>query len=150
MRHDDDIRPGEIAVTPPPATDAGLVFIGRIHTPWTGARRDPPAGQPRRPAVPHRGVRALGAGAAGLERHERIEVVYWLHLARRDLVAAPRQRRLHPRHLFHPLAGAAQPDRHRDRRLVSIEGNVVFVRGLDCLDGTPLLDLKPDRRPAAP
>jgi hypothetical protein len=30
-------------------------------------------------------------------------------------------------------------------KLVSIEGAIVRVRGLDCLDGTPLLDLKPDR-----
>jgi hypothetical protein len=29
--------------------------------------------------------------------------------------------------------------------LVGIEGPVVLVRGLDCVDGTPLLDLKPDR-----
>jgi hypothetical protein len=29
--------------------------------------------------------------------------------------------------------------------LVGIEGAIVMVRGLDCLDGTPLLDLKPDR-----
>ena len=25
------------------------------------------------------------------------------------------------------------------------EGNIVYVRGLDCLDETPLLDIKPDR-----
>jgi tRNA (adenine37-N6)-methyltransferase len=30
-------------------------------------------------------------------------------------------------------------------KLVSIEGPIVTVRGLDCLDDTPLLDLKPDR-----
>jgi len=38
-------------------------------------------------------------------------------------------------------------------KLVSIEGAIVTVRGLDCLDGTPLLDLKPDRelfKPIAP
>ena len=29
--------------------------------------------------------------------------------------------------------------------LIRIEGPVVLVQGLDCLDGTPLLDLKPDR-----
>ena len=29
--------------------------------------------------------------------------------------------------------------------LVGIEGATVLVRGLDCLDGTPLIDLKPDR-----
>ena len=30
-------------------------------------------------------------------------------------------------------------------QIVGIEGATVLVRGLDCLDGTPLLDLKPDR-----
>ena len=30
-------------------------------------------------------------------------------------------------------------------KLVGIEGNTVLVRGLDCLDETPLVDLKPDR-----
>jgi tRNA (Thr-GGU) A37 N-methylase len=38
-------------------------------------------------------------------------------------------------------------------RLVGLEGTTLLVRGLDCLDGTPLLDLKPDRglfKPFAP
>ena len=30
-------------------------------------------------------------------------------------------------------------------RLVRREGAALVVRGLDCLDGTPLLDIKPDR-----
>jgi tRNA (Thr-GGU) A37 N-methylase len=29
--------------------------------------------------------------------------------------------------------------------LVAVEGATLQVRGLDCLDGTPLIDLKPDR-----
>lgn len=29
--------------------------------------------------------------------------------------------------------------------LIGIEGGALRVRGLDCLDGTPLLDIKPDR-----
>jgi len=29
--------------------------------------------------------------------------------------------------------------------LVGIDNPVILVRGLDCLNGTPLLDLKPDR-----
>ena len=29
--------------------------------------------------------------------------------------------------------------------LVKREGAALLVRGLDCLDGTPLVDLKPDR-----
>jgi tRNA (Thr-GGU) A37 N-methylase len=37
--------------------------------------------------------------------------------------------------------------------LVKVEGPVLLVRGLDCLNGTPLIDLKPDRslfKPLAP
>lgn len=34
---ENEIRPAERAVVAPEATDAGLVFIGRIHTPWTCA-----------------------------------------------------------------------------------------------------------------
>ena len=30
-------------------------------------------------------------------------------------------------------------------RLVGTQGASVLVQGLDCLDGTPLVDLKPDR-----
>jgi tRNA (Thr-GGU) A37 N-methylase len=33
--------------------------------------------------------------------------------------------------------------------LVAIEGTTVQVRGLDCIDGTPLIDLKPDRTTTA-
>lgn len=35
--------------------------------------------------------------------------------------------------------------RNEMRTLVRLEGGNVFVRGLDCLDGTPLVDLKPER-----
>jgi len=38
-------------------------------------------------------------------------------------------------------------------QLVKVEGSSLIVRGLDCLDGTPLLDVKPDRtlfKPLAP
>jgi tRNA (Thr-GGU) A37 N-methylase len=30
--------------------------------------------------------------------------------------------------------------------LISIDGTTLQVRGLDCVDGTPLIDLKPDHR----
>ena len=47
---------------------------------------------------------------------------------------------------FAALAGAAQSDRApRSSNWSAIEGNVILVRGLDCLDETPLLDIKPDR-----
>jgi tRNA (Thr-GGU) A37 N-methylase len=30
-------------------------------------------------------------------------------------------------------------------QLIAIDGTTLKVRGLDCLDGTPLIDLKPER-----
>jgi hypothetical protein len=35
MVRENEIREAEVAVTLPPTTDAGLMFIGRILTPWT-------------------------------------------------------------------------------------------------------------------
>ena len=34
--------------------------------------------------------------------------------------------------------------------LVSVGADHILVRGLDCLDGTPLIDIKPERCPEAP
>ena len=41
MVRESEIREGELAVEMPAARDAGLVFIGRIRTPWT-SRLDAP------------------------------------------------------------------------------------------------------------
>jgi tRNA (Thr-GGU) A37 N-methylase len=30
-------------------------------------------------------------------------------------------------------------------RLIDVNGPTLLVRGLDCIDGTPLIDIKPDR-----
>ena len=35
MVRESEIREGELAVETPPPRRAGLVFIGRIRTPWT-------------------------------------------------------------------------------------------------------------------
>ena len=81
-----------------------------------------------------------------LDEFERIEVLYWLHLSRRDLVLQSPANDGNARGTF-SLRTPARPNPIGTSiaRLVGIEGPIVSVRGLDCLDGTPLLDLKPDR-----
>ena len=76
----------------------------------------------------------------------RIEVLYWLHLSRRDPVMQSPASDGTARGTF-SLRSLARPNPIGTSiaRLVSIEGPIVTVRGLDCLDRTPLLDLKPDR-----
>ncbi|GAA5232249.1 tRNA (N6-threonylcarbamoyladenosine(37)-N6)-methyltransferase TrmO [Verticiella sediminum] len=136
----------------PEAFDAGVWFIGRIRTPWARRedcpkRGDPDAGPACRIEVFEPWVAAL----AGVEHKEWLQVLYWMHLARRDAVwQNPRSGQgvtgtfalrspLRP----NPIASSVV-------RLLGIEGPALTVRGLDCVDGTPLVDLKPvfPERPA--
>ena len=140
-----DIRPGEIAVTAPAPNDAALTFIGRIHTPWTSRRETPRQGSQDGPECRIEIFDPWVPALAGLERFETVQVIYWLHLSRRDLVAQTPHSGI-PRGTF-ALRSPVRPNPLGISlaRLVRIEGRMVFVRGLDCLDGTPLVDLKPDR-----
>ena len=148
MAGQDGIRDGEIAAEGlPEPRDAALVFIGRIRTPWTergdcprqGDRDDGPL---CRLEIFPPWERAL----EGLAAHENVEVFYWQHRSRRDLLVQRRKDGI-PRGTF-SLRSPVRPNPIGTSvaRLLGIEGSVVLVRGLDCLDGTPLIDLKPDRR----
>lgn len=140
------IRDGELAVEPPPPTDAGLVFIGRIHTPWTSRQDTPRQGSQDGPVCRIEIFDPWVPGLKGLEDYKQVEVLYWLHRARRDLVVQNPRKDGDIRGVF-ALRSPVRPNPIglSPATLVGIEGNVVLVRGLDCLDGTPLIDLKPDR-----
>ena len=146
MVRENEIRKAEIAVEMPPAMDAGLVFIGRIHAPWTSRMETPRQGRADGPLCRIEVFEPWVAALDSLAQFERIEVIYWLHLSRRDLVMQSPANDGTSRGTF-SLRSPARPNPIGTSiaKLVSIEGAIVTVRGLDCLDGTPLLDLKPDR-----
>lgn len=146
MVRESEIRAGEVAIEAPSPTDAGLVFIGRIHTPWTSRMEAPRQGRPDGPLCRIELFEPWVAALDGLAQYPRIEVLYWLHLSRRDLVRQSPRNDGATRGTF-SLRSPARPNPIGTAivELVRIEGPVVVVRGLDCLDGTPLLDLKPDR-----
>ncbi len=154
MVRENEIRPGEVSVTPPPPTDAGLVFIGRIHTPWTSRMETPRQGRQDGPICRIEIFEPWVAGLDGIEKYPSLEVLYWLHLSRRDLVHQSPASDGATRGTF-SLRSPVRPNPIGTSMvtLVGREGAIVSVRGLDCLDGTPLLDLKPDRtlfKPIAP
>jgi tRNA-Thr(GGU) m(6)t(6)A37 methyltransferase TsaA len=145
---DDELRPGEVAVALPPASDATLYFIGVIHTPWKVRGECPKRGSLDGPICSivvderwHRALTDIGA-------HPRIQVLYWMHRARRDLVLQTPIRTGRTTGSF-ALRSPVRPNPIASSvvALVGIEGGTLQVRGLDCLDGTPLVDLKPDRKP---
>jgi tRNA-Thr(GGU) m(6)t(6)A37 methyltransferase TsaA len=146
MVRESEIRAGEVAVEAPTLTDAGLVFIGRIHTPWTSRLETPRQGRPDGPLCRIEVFAPWVPALDGLAQYERIEVLYWLHLSRRDLVRQSPKNDGTTRGTFSLRAPVRpNPIGTSVAILVGIEGPIVLVRGLDCLDGTPLLDLKPER-----
>lgn len=142
----DRVRPGERVGPVPNATDAGLVFIGHIESPFRTRAECPRQGNHDGPICRLILKPPYDEALQGLTAFDTIEVLYWLHEARRDLLTQV------PRHdgvasgTF-ALRSPVRPNPIGTSlvRLVSVEGPVVSVRGLDCLDGTPLLDIKPDR-----
>ncbi|MDJ1158637.1 tRNA (N6-threonylcarbamoyladenosine(37)-N6)-methyltransferase TrmO [Chelatococcus sp. SYSU_G07232] len=149
------IREGEVATSLPAAFDAGLHFIGRIHTPWT-RRADCPRNARESDALCTIEVSpAFAEGLADIEGCSHLWVLYWMDKARRDLVRQ-RPRHYDETHGTFALRSPARPNPIALScvELVAVDGNRLTVRGLDCLDGTPLLDLKPyfastDARPEA-
>lgn len=140
-----DIRPGEVAVELPPAFDGGVYFIGRIRTPWTRRADCPRRGAADGPVCRLEIDPRWWAALEGLARSPRLQVLYWMHEARRDLVLQSPRHDGATRGTF-SLRSPVRPNPIASSvvELVGVEGHVVLVRGLDCLDGTPLLDLKPE------
>ena len=141
-----DIRDGEITVDMPPARDAGLVFIGRIRTPWKSRLETPRQGSHDGPVCRLEIFAPWVPASKGVDFYESLEVIYWLHQSRRDLVLQSPKNNQKTRGTF-SLRSPVRPNPIGTSivKFVKIEGNVILVRGLDCLDETPLLDIKPDR-----
>jgi tRNA-Thr(GGU) m(6)t(6)A37 methyltransferase TsaA len=146
MVRENEIRPGERAVEAPPPSDAGLVFIGRIHIPWKSRLKTPRQGRADGPICRLELFEPWQDALDGVEKFERLEVLYWLHLSRRDLVRQSPANDGTVRGTF-ALRSPVRPNPIGTAIavLVGVEGATVLVRGMDCIDGTPLLDIKPDR-----
>jgi tRNA (adenine37-N6)-methyltransferase len=141
---DHDLRPGEVAVELPAQTDAEVYFIGVIHTPWETRRDCPKRGDPEGPVCTIVVDERWRQGLTGIAGHKRLQVLYWMDKARRDLVLqTPFQR---PTMGTFALRSPVRPNPIASSMvdLIGVDGNTLQVRGLDCLDGTPLIDLKPE------
>ena len=86
---------------------------------------------------------------AGLADFSHVEVVYHFHLVDEAEVVAgarhPRGRTDWPRVGIFAQRGRTRPNRLgvSVAELVGVDGTTVTLRGLDAIDGTPVLDLKP-------
>ena len=92
----------------------------------------------------------------GLSDFSHLEVVFFMHGIPEDAVTTsarhPRENPNWPRVGIFAQRGAKRPNRIGVSRctLVGVEGTKVRVRGLDAIDGTPVLDIKPYMREFGP
>jgi tRNA-Thr(GGU) m(6)t(6)A37 methyltransferase TsaA len=88
------------------------------------------------------------AYTSGLENYSHLLVIFWMH--------KPRKKQLVP--LVHPLGDRNRPltglfasrSPHRPNpaglklsTLLSVNGNIIRVKGLDAINGSPVVDIKP-------
>ena len=88
----------------------------------------------------------LTPGLEGLEKQPRILVVFHFHLSDGyQLHQHPRGDVTRPTRGVFALRSPRRPNPIgvTEVELLEIQGNVLKVRGLDAVDGTPVLDLKP-------
>lgn len=123
-----------------------LRFIGQIRTPWTDRADCPRQGRTDGPDCRLVLDEIWAPALQGISKYDRIEVLYWLDRSRRDLLTqSPRSdgRTVGTFALRSPVR--PNPIGTSRVRLVRVNGTELVVRGLDCLDRTPLIDIKPDR-----
>ena len=145
MAADDfSVRDGEVVIDLPEAYDAGLYYIGRIRTPWKH-RRDCPKNGSKSDAVCTVEIDPRWrAGLKDVETCSNVVLLYWIHHARRDLIVQVPSHYGVQRAVF-ALRSPARPNPIAMSvvKLVGVAEGKLSVVGLDCLDGTPLIDIKP-------
>jgi formylmethanofuran dehydrogenase subunit E len=86
----------------------------------------------------------FSAGLKDIERRTHIILLYWLDQAYRDLLVTPTPDGPAPRGVFSIRSpGRPNPIGICTTELIERKGNVLTVKGIDTIDGTLLIDIKP-------
>ncbi|MGI9370981.1 MAG: tRNA (N6-threonylcarbamoyladenosine(37)-N6)-methyltransferase TrmO [Hyphomicrobiales bacterium] len=145
-------RPGEVLAARDPANEVGdayIVFIGSIETPWRTRKECPKnirqAREREKPALiivdePWR------PGLKDLEQGQHIILLYWMHEAPRNLIIQVPRHKPEPVGVF-SLRSPARPNPIAMATVkimaIDLETGRIKIDAIDCLNGTPLLDIKP-------
>jgi tRNA-Thr(GGU) m(6)t(6)A37 methyltransferase TsaA len=123
-----------------------LTPIGRVESPLTDPASAPKQGDEGAPDAWLAFEPAVLEALEGTRAGDEVVVLTWLDRARRDVL------RVHPRDDVSraPQGVFSTRSQHRPNpiglhrvEVVSIDGGRVRVRGLEAVDGTPIVDVKP-------
>ena len=133
-----------------PGAAMSLVPIGVVSSPLTDPSAAPKQGFEGAPDAWVVLEPDVAAGLDGLRPGDEIIVLTWLPRARRDVLRVhPRDDPSNPERGVFTTRSADRPNPiglHRVE-VAAIDGARVRVRGLEAVDGTPVVDLKPVLHP---
>ncbi len=138
------IPDGEQTVELPDRIDAGVYCIGRIRTPWKTSKDCPKNARESEAVCTVELDPRFRDGLKDVESCSHLVLLYWMDKSPRNLVLqVPGD--YGTQHGTFALRSPARPNPIAMSvvRLVSVAGTTLSVVGLDCLDGTPLIDIKP-------
>jgi len=138
------IREGEKTVELPAKTDAGVYFIGRIRTPWKTRDACPKNARESDAVCIVEIDPRFREGLKDVETCSHLVLLYWMDKSPRNLVLQV-PGHYGTQHGTFALRSPARPNPVAMSvvRLLRVEDGKLVVSGLDCLDGTPLIDIKP-------
>lgn len=121
-----------------------LVPIGVIHSPYRTPEEAPHQGRFSDRTAELEVYPEFVPGLKDVDQVTHLIVLYWCHRARRDTLQTKTPFGPEIRGVF----ACRSPSRPNPiafcvAELLEVKGNRLLVRGIDALDGSPLLDLKP-------
>jgi len=118
--------------------------IGMIHSPYHDRVQAPHQGSRREEICQVELFKEFEEGLTDIEGFSHIMLIYYLHKSRGYSLIVKTPWDVTP----HGLFTTRSPNRPNPLglsvvRLIARKGNILEVKGLDAIDGTPLLDIKP-------
>ena len=118
--------------------------IGIIHSPYLSRAQAPRQGAGREEICHVELFKEFQEGLKDIERFSHLILIYWFHKSKGYSLMLTPSWDTKP----HGVFTSRSPDRPCPLglsvvELVAREGNILKVKGLDAIDGTPLLDIKP-------
>lgn len=124
--------------------EAVVKFIGHIETPYKRIDACPRNIESDGPLCSLVVKEELLDGLLGLSAGQKILILYWFENVDRKRL----QQNSRKTGEFSGVFALRTPNRPNPIgaavvKIEKIENNIIYVKGLDCLNGTPLLDIKP-------
>jgi formylmethanofuran dehydrogenase subunit E len=115
--------------------------IGVVRSPYKYTKEAPPQGGKDSKIVIHDEYKA---GLKDIEGFSHLHVLYWLHKSKSYSLSVMTPWDSKPHGLFTTRTPRRpNPIGHSVVQLIKREGCLLTVKGLDAIDGTPVLDIKP-------